>query len=351
MRVLYFNPQPLSPVPEDQDFVALLREAARQHQVSLIQVVPGGEVGRYRLSALRSVVQEFVELGPPPAGLVLPMMQASETDDAAFEYLDERRLDLYLETFERELGRLAGRLRPDLVHVNYLWLGAAMARSVLPSTPVVVSAHDLDLVLAERTPGLARRVTPPARELQRVFAATSGSAKAVGRVHGIRSDRLQIVGRGVDTLRFHPPETTASAAFAQVVEEHTLRLPRRPALRIVYLGSAGDPGLPALITVLRRLCPVGGGVIAVLLVEGAPAAVRALREGIPTDAEIYTLNQPTSGVRAGLFRGSHLVVPRGVSTFVLQRAVEAVACGCRVNLVDDPALGVWPPAEFARGGG
>ncbi|PID39843.1 MAG: hypothetical protein CSA65_06650 [Proteobacteria bacterium] len=333
MRLLFFSPQPLGASAEDRAFVSLAREARRVgHRASLLSVAAPGAC-----AALPREVTETVQLP------FLPPSMQSTAGAAAFDALDEEDLDRYLEAFERGLVRAAKRFDPQLVHVNYLWLGAAMARSILHDVPVVASCHSVDLENAGRCPQLLRRVIPPVRELQAVFTCTQGESRGAGSAYGIRSDRLQQLCRGVDTQRYRPPETTATASFASAVERWSLPLPVRPTLRVMVLADADDPELPLLINALRSTCEGAGGPIAVLCLDGDAMTSPSEEDGV------FVIGASSEEVRAELLRGSHLVIPRGSAAEILGYTLEALACGCRVLLTCEK-LTAWPTDEVLAKG-
>ena len=215
-----------------------------------------------------------------------------------------------------------------------------MARSICPTIPIVASCHPSDFVVAERCPRLLRRVVPPVREVDHVLTACGADARRAGALYGIRSDRLGIIGAGVDALAFRPPEAAASVAFAAAVEAHALALPVRPALRVVLVARGDEELPPEPLSCLAAHCAPGGGVLGVVL---SGAAV----PGGDEDGELYRVRASGATLRADLFRGSHLVVPWGDVTFLRQTALEALACGCRVMLPEAPEFAAWPDEELA----
>lgn len=349
MRILYVSPQPLTrPSATERYFGALLREAARGQQVALLQAVTAGEAAVSRPLQLAVEAHTTLEFGNAPVDFPVPTMQSPPEAADSFDALGERQLDAYLELLEGGLLRAVQHVRPDVIHVNYLWLAAAMARSVFPTTPVVASCHAIDFVLARRCAPLLRRVIPPARELQRVLVATTDDARAAGALYGIRSDRLVVAGRGVDTAAFRPPETTTGAAFQRAVERHQLDLPVHTALRIVYVGPATGTFIDALLGAANELCGRADGAQLICALETSDAeAVAAVRARVASDSAVHVLALSSRPALAALLRGSHVLALGTRDDELLELSLEALACGCRVVVADEAAPAGWPPEGLA----
>ena len=340
MRILYVAPQPSLDHADRQPVRAWVREAlARGHSARVLAFAP--EEGLRERPARLDPSALMVEcVDPARHGFALPVTSAQPYPSCTFAQLSSKQLESYLELLGDAMDAARIRFRPDVVHVDGLWFAAAMARSLFHQTPVVATCHSEDLAAARAWPELTRRVVPPARGLERVFCATADQARQAGVIYGIRSDRLHLLGYGVDSALFFPAELATSGEFSRLVLRHDLKLPTKTALRVVHAGPLKTPGVEALAEVMAGLSEYEAELLLVATVDEWDEEVAGRLAG---KRHVHVVNAPGRDFVGEMLRGCHAAVVLGESQRVAVSALESLACGCRVLMPDFPALRDWPP--------
>lgn len=343
MRILYVTGQPLGHVGADRYLQAMIQEAAaRGHRLHLLQLVNAGQdvpVPWIAPSAISNIAFATSERSFAVPAVRRGLGYAT----SAFAELSEAQIDDYLEALETGLRRAVRQAQPQVVHVNRAWIAAAMARSVLHQHPIVVSAHYAELEQAAGHRALLRRVIPPLREVERVLAVSQEHARSVGELYGIRSDRLEVVGSGVDVSHFRPSSKSTSGEFGQVAERLSLSAPRQ-GLRIVSLGGS-EAEQRVIQQAVSKLDPQPR--VALLVVrEAGTADQQATTSGEGGGCSVFTIDGVVRGVLADLLRGSHVcLLPRDAEGLPIA-LLRALACGCRVVMPDLEILRGWPDPDL-----
>ena len=293
----------------------------------------------------------LVRFGAPHADLPFLMPGMSDVmpyPSSRWSELTDDQLDAYSRAFSALIGEAAEGHRPDLVHVNHLWLAAALTRQRLSHLPVVASCHGTGLRQAELCPHIARRVTPHIRRLHRIFALTGVQARRIEQVHGVDPGRVVVTGGAVDTDRFFAPKRPRDELWAELGRELSRALPStRP--RVVYVGKLAEAkGVSALLNAAEMLRGRGARFGLVLVGSGSgPEADqiqrRAERLGQGGDAPVVALGRLPHPVVARLLRASDLFVLPSYYEGLPLSAVEGLVSGCRLVISDLPTLADWDP--------
>ncbi|MBW2732798.1 MAG: glycosyltransferase [Deltaproteobacteria bacterium] len=276
----------------------------------------------------------------PIAGLEAGPQLSGAASGSSFSALSEEGLDSYLEVLDIGLGTAEERVRPEVVHVDHLWLGAAMARSIFPEVPVVASCHAEELQVARENPELLRRVITPVRELDRVLVATPELARQAGRVFGVRSDRLVVMGQGIDTGLFRPSDVSATTAFKRAVTRHALSVAVRPELRLALVAAPEASGKRAVYAAFGEVMSRREGVAGIAICRGGDEQRATCQQRVAQVPGLQLISGRSRAVVADVLRGCHVAVVLGPQAHIL--ALEALACGCRVVMPDLPGLEDWP---------
>ncbi len=170
-----------------------------------------------------------------------------------------------------------------------------------------------------------------ARRLDRILTSSQAGAHVIRRDFGVRSERLHVLGNGLDTELFSPDET----------------IPREPST-LLCVGRAADPnkGIRVLIEALAKLPP---SVRLELIDEDHPLHEgRQLAEALGVGNRLEIVGRvETSELVRRYRRATLVVVPSLYEGFGLP-AVEAMACGTPVVA---SAAGAVPEVMRAGGGG
>ena len=154
-----------------------------------------------------------------------------------FRELKGKQLTAYKAAFTDVLQTVVNRFNPDIIHTNHLFLLSALVRKLFPDIPTVATCHGTDLRQYNNCSHLRRFVKRYCRSLDRIIALTSDQKKDVGRVFGIPSDKIVVIGGGYDDRMF----TRA-------------RKPPAGTVHILYAGKYNrSKGVPWLLRSLRKI--------------------------------------------------------------------------------------------------
>lgn len=318
MRVLHLLSQRPDSTGSGVTLQALLREGAASGEEGFL--VAGLDGGGWPADLpLGPESRLAVEFPGPGREHALPgMSDEMPYPSARFRDLGEAQLDAYEAAFAAALREAADRFRPDLVHAHHLWIAAAVARRALPETPLVVSCHGSDL-RQWRTCERLRRRAAGAAGADRVLALSEAQRVEIADLHGLRPERIAVVGAGYRDGLFRP-----------------LEKPAPDPVRVVYAGKLSRAkGVPWLLRALAeiespawRLDLVGGGAGAeheecLRLAAGLGERVR-VHGAVPQERLADRLGRAHVFALPSFFEGLPLVL------------IEALACGCRALTTDLP---------------
>ena len=332
---------------------SLVREAAaRGHAQGVVaaanrdQQVDTGALAADHVSLVRFDTEELPFLLPGMSDVMpYPSTRWAEMTD--------RQLEMYLGRFEQALRAARARHEPQLVHVNHLWMVAALARRVFSDLPVIVSCHGTDLRQARLCPELAERVIPACRQLDHVLALTATQARQIEQDYGIAPARISVTGAGVNTALFHPPggghEEELSEPEGASLD---LDLPAGCGPRVIYVGKlARAKGVESLLDAAQILLGRGEPLSLLLVGSGSGPETDRIRQRARSLAPAVTLmgHLPQATVAALLRTCDLFVLPSFYEGLPLSVA-EALASSCRVVVSDLPVMQGWPdPAMVPPG--
>ena len=160
-----------------------------------------------------------------------------------------------------------------------------------------------------------------ARRMDRVLTSSRASGREILRDFGVRRDRLEMVGNGLDTQLYSPDPAV-----------------RRSESEILCVGRASDPnkGIRTLIAALARLA---SPVRLTLVDDGAPGnEARKWASSLGCGDRLHATGRIPTDALVNLYRRAALVVvPSRYEGFGLP-AAEAMACGTPVVATSAGAL-------------
>lgn len=229
----------------------------------------------------------------------------------------------------RQLQRILGELRPDVLHAHsvkrYGWQAG-----IAGWHPYVVSTWGSDVLLPpESLQGrLWDRLTLSRAAL---VTAVSEVMRDAAIRRGARSDRVQLVHFGVDTHRFSPAAVAPEVLRALGIDE-------RP---YVFSPRAARP-LYNHETVAAAFARLGSGVQLVVSGRNAdPRTLRAIRDILAAEGALERLRivaDATDDDMLALYRAAGVVVSVPLSDSFPISLLEAMACGTPIVAGDLPAV-------------
>lgn len=318
--------------------------AARGHVQGVVaaansdQRVDTGAMAAGHLSLVRFHSEELPFLLPG-------MSDVMPYPSTRFADLSGPQLDQYLRCFEEALLAARERHDPQLVHVNHLWLVAALARRVFADRPLVVSCHGTDLRQARLCPALAERVIPACREVDRVLALTPIQAQQIEQDYGIDPERITVTGAGVNTRLFYPPGRDRGQELATLKRAHPdLDLPETDGPRLVYVGKlARAKGVESLLDAAQILLGRRQDFSLLLVGSGSGPETDRIRQRARSLAPaVHLLGHLPQAVVAALLRACQVFVLPSFYEGLPLSVAEALASGCRVVVSDLPVMQGWP---------
>lgn len=330
---------------------SLLREGATAGLNQYV-VAAANQDQEVSLPWLRPRQLDVVRFGGRALPFALPgMSDVMPYRSSRFSDLSEEQLEAYLFHFEQALRHARRAHAPELVHVNHLWLVAALCRRVFPDLPVVASCHGTGLRQAELCPHLLSRVQPDLRKLDRVLALTEEQAERIAALHGVAPERIVVSGGAVNTRIFGPPRKPRTGEFHQAADLLGLKVPRT-GLRLIYVGKLSlAKGVGALLDAAELLQARGRQFSLLLVGSGNGPEAEAIEERARRLCPpVYLLGRRSQQQVADLLRGCHIFVLPSFFEGLPLSALEALVCGCRVVVSDLPGLRGWPAGgELAPG--
>ena len=225
------------------------------------------------------------------------------------------------------LRRLAWRLRPDVVHAQYLTSYGFLA-ALAGLHPLVVTAWGSDVLVSPRESRVARWLVGHAlRHADRVTTVAEHMNAAVVAL-GAAAGRVQAVPFGVDTALFRPPATPRVEA---------------PPLRVICTRNFAPVYSVHTLVEAAQLLQGRGVALALDLVGAGPlhAALQAQVQGAGL-APVTVFHGHVDHPRlVALLGAAHVFVSPAVSDGNNVSLNEAMACGCFPVATDIPANAQW----------
>jgi L-malate glycosyltransferase len=225
------------------------------------------------------------------------------------------------------LRRLARRLRPDVVHAQYVTSYGFLAAAA-GLRPLVVTAWGTDVLIS---PGHSRLLRFFARfAVRRADAVTTVAAHMNSSVAalGVPLDAITTVPFGVDTRRFAPPP-----------------VPRAATVPLRLICTRNFAPVYSVETLLHALCLVAqrGPLVVVDLVGDGPLKshlqAQVSRSGL--DGAVCFHGHVDHGRLTQLLANAHVFVSPAVSDGNNVSLNEAMACGCLPIATAIPANTQW----------
>lgn len=210
MRILHL----ISQHPESTGSGFYVRNLIRQgaaagHHNFLVAGISGDRIPE--IPGIDRDACRYVRFGQGGLNFAIPgMSDVMPYASSRFADLTTDQLTAYEQAFAATISRAAREFAPDIVHSHHLWLASAVARRLLTTVPMVTSCHSTDLRQFEQCPHLRSRVHPLVLHIDRVLALSHDQEQKIREVHGIKRERLDIVGGGYDQELFVPGDKASA---------------------------------------------------------------------------------------------------------------------------------------------
>lgn len=225
------------------------------------------------------------------------------------------------------LRRLAARLRPDVVHAQYVTSYGFLAAAAR-LRPLVVTAWGSDVLISPRESRLARWLAVRALAAADQVTTVAEHMRPAVSALGVAGSRVEAVPFGVDTALFRPPREAR---------------PDPPPLRVISTRNfAPVYSVHTVIEAVQRLVASGLDVHLDLVGDGPLRAELERRVAAARLQERVTFHGHVDHARlVELLGGAHLFVSTAVSDGNNVSLNEAMACACYPLATDIPANAQW----------
>ena len=171
------------------------------HENYLLAGLPHGETTAF--NRVEGTSMDFVRFGGGDLDYAIPgMSDVMPYTSSRFNDLTEAQINSYEHVFSRKIGEAAQAFQPDIIHSHHLWLATAVARSVLPGTPMVCSCHSTDLRQFIQCRHLRDRVLFPCRLIDRILSLSGDQTRQIADLYDISRERIDLVGAGFNAGLF-----------------------------------------------------------------------------------------------------------------------------------------------------
>ena len=278
-----------------------VRWFAREHDVALIATAPDGELADLCVETL-------------PASAAPGMRLA------------------------RSIRAVRRRLRafdPDVVHAHFIneagWLAAAAGRR-----PFVITAWGSDVYRAPQESRLARYLNPRAvRSADYVTCDSRDQARMLAG-WGVRRERLDVIGWGVDRTEFHAgvDGSRRRGELGIPADAKVILSPRQwfenSSIEAIVSGHALIPGKPHLILKRAPGFDAGPGRAVETAIDASPARER-----------IHVVGQVPASELPALYAAADVVVSLCITDGTPVSVLEAMAIGRPIVAFDNPSVAEW----------
>jgi glycosyltransferase involved in cell wall biosynthesis len=241
-----------------------------------------------------------------------------------FADLSKDELEQYLAAFDRAITDAMDSFRPDIVHVQHIWILAYLA--LKHGVPCVITAHGTDLMGYEKWPQFHYYAHNAVEDCGRVISISKDSYRSTIELFPQVKDKILLLRNGYNDDIFYPVDVDREVLLAK----HGLAY--RGERIVLFAGKmTAFKGVDILLSAVQRYersCP--GGFITVIAGTGEEdGKLRRLSKELGLESAHFIGHKSQIELRELYSAADVFAMPSRSEAFGLV-ALEAMACGLPV---------------------
>ncbi|MDR2712265.1 MAG: glycosyltransferase family 4 protein, partial [Clostridiales bacterium] len=265
----------------------------------------------------------FSEGGQNPVALPynFPCFTTHPRSNTTFADLDQNELEQYLAAFDQAIAEKIAAFRPDIVHVQHIWLLAYLVAKY--QIPFVITTHGTDLIGYEKWPEFRRFCDIAADKSTRIIAISRDNYQSVIKTFPQAKNKTLLMPNGYNSDIFFLEETGRTALLAEYGISYGKEL------ILLFAGKlTAVKGLDILLSTAQKyekLQP--GNIITVIAGTGEKKEeLLQLKEELKLESVYFIGHRNQNELRRLYSNADIFVMPSRYEAFGLV-ALEAMACG------------------------
>jgi len=264
--------------------------------------------------------------------LRLPCFNSNPFTDFRFIEMTKKEINIYLETLEKRVRKIIEEVKPDIIHVQHVWvLGYIVSKLDIP---YIFTAHNTDqavFVQPEYKPFLPY-VKKGIRKSSKIIAISKDVSDEVKKLYGVKRNKVVIIYNGIDGTFF---KKDTSIRKGEILEKYGINYHANIVLSVGRLSI--EKGYKYLVRAARYYENSGLDICTIIVGEGNQR--KNIEEYCKNKLKnLYLLGHIKQSELNELYNISDiLVVPSVIEGFGLV-AAEAQICGTPVIATDAGGL-------------
>ena len=202
MRILLINHFPLegsgSGVYTLNTAKSLIKKG---HEVSIIMPEVTTKYKRYdniKLNPVYFLDKEKIE-GQLPFNFPCFTTHPKSTNN--FFDMTDSDINLYIDTFDKKIKKEIDEFKPDIIHVQHIWILAYVATKY--NIPVVITAHGTDIIGHERSNRFHKYTNEAAKKCKKIICISDDNKELVLNNFPFVNDKVMQIKNGYDETVFY----------------------------------------------------------------------------------------------------------------------------------------------------
>ena len=260
-----------------------------------------------------------------------PCFTTHPRSSQTFYDLTDEQLAAYIAAFEAAIDKTIRVFKPDIIHVQHVWVLAWIAMKTV--VPYVVTCHGTDLMGYQKSKHYRFYADEAATQAGSIIAISKDNVSLAKETFPQSASKIFYQKNGYSTLLFHPVDVTKEEVMAEYGLPHADYV-------VLFVGKlAHFKGVDVLLNAARLYEEKSGGRIATII-----AGDGELADDLKRHAKKNKLRNvhfmgfvPITRLNELYSMADVAVVPSRREPFGLV-AIEALACGCPVVATNQGGL-------------